>query len=163
MDVGSVLVLNQNYEPLSVCNVRRAVILVLRGKAEIVEAARGRYTEHNVPPSSVIGSFTSAAPAQRCGSRARIFARDGWTCVCGRPARLTLDHVVPRHRGGTPGRTGVGVQGVQPPHEAHPAEARVTLRRASQPRVSIYHVFQYLQHQRWRKFMPGYEAASAAG
>ena len=39
MDVSSVLVLNQNYEPLNVCNVRRALVLVFRGKAEIIEAA----------------------------------------------------------------------------------------------------------------------------
>ena len=37
----SVLVLNQNYEPLNVCSVRRALKLVLLGKAELLEAARG--------------------------------------------------------------------------------------------------------------------------
>ena len=40
MDASSVLVLNQNYEPLNVCNVRRALILVFRGKAEVLESAR---------------------------------------------------------------------------------------------------------------------------
>ena len=39
MDAVSVLVLNQNYEPLNVCNVRRALVLVLRGKAEVLETA----------------------------------------------------------------------------------------------------------------------------
>src|SRR5438034_11451054 len=38
---GTVLVLNQNYEPLNVCNVRRAFVLVDRGKAEIIENGRG--------------------------------------------------------------------------------------------------------------------------
>ena len=37
---SSVLVLNQNYEPLNVCNVRRAMVLVLHGKAEVLETAR---------------------------------------------------------------------------------------------------------------------------
>ncbi|MGE5693605.1 MAG: HNH endonuclease, partial [Candidatus Zixiibacteriota bacterium] len=36
MLTGNVLVLNQNYEPLSVCSVRRAVVLVFMGKAEVV-------------------------------------------------------------------------------------------------------------------------------
>ena len=40
MDSTAVLVLNQNYEPLNVCNVRRAMVLVLRGKAEVLETAR---------------------------------------------------------------------------------------------------------------------------
>jgi hypothetical protein len=47
-----------------------------------------------------------------------------------------------------------------------PQEARMHLfREPAAPRVSIYHAFfQYLSHQEeWRKFVPGYEAASAAG
>ena len=49
MDPVSVLVLNQNYEPLNVCNVRRALVLVLRGKAEVLETADGHFTVHVTP------------------------------------------------------------------------------------------------------------------
>ena len=101
-----VLILNQNYEPLHVCHVRRAILLILNGKAEVVE--------NN---SSVIhsASFTMISPSVvRLGrlvrrprpvpnlTRRRVFIRDGYTCqYCGRQVRdLTLDHVIPRHRGG---------------------------------------------------------------
>jgi hypothetical protein len=49
----SVLVLNQNYEPLSICSVRRALLLILRGKAEAVEklglVIRSVSQDHSVP------------------------------------------------------------------------------------------------------------------
>ena len=175
MDGGSVLVLNQNYEPLNVCNVRRAVVLVLRGKAEILESSRGvlRTAREAFPLPSVIRLFhliRRPRPKVRL-TRKEIFARDNWTCVyCGRATRdLTLDHVVPRHRGGEhtwenlvsackacnhrkAGRT---------PREAH----MVMGREPGAPRVSIYYTFfQYLGNQHaWRKFVPGYESVSAAG
>ncbi|MCC7088551.1 MAG: HNH endonuclease, partial [Dehalococcoidia bacterium] len=106
MDPSSVLVLNQNYEPLNVCNVRRALILVLRGKAEIIESARSVF--HTARATFVLPSVIRLVhmikrprPKVRL-TRKEIFARDGWQCVyCGRATRdLTLDHVVPRHRGG---------------------------------------------------------------
>ena len=53
---GAVLVLNQNYEPLNVCNVRRAILLVFDGKAEILEA-NGRVVKsatRTFPAPSVI-------------------------------------------------------------------------------------------------------------
>ena len=106
MDAASVLVLNQNYEPLNVCNVRRALILVLRGKAEVIESARSVF--HTARATFVLPSVIRLVhmikrprPKVRL-SRKEIFARDGWRCVyCGRVTRdLTLDHVLPRHRGG---------------------------------------------------------------
>lgn len=175
MDVGSVLVLNQNYEPLNVCNVRRAVILVLRGKAEIVEAARGALhtASTTFPMPSVIRLFhliRRPRPKVRL-TRKEIFARDGWTCVyCGRQGKeLTLDHVVPRHRGGEHTWENLVSACKACNHRKAgrtPAEARMALHaEPAVPRVSIYYTFfQYLNHQQeWRKFVPGYEAASAAG
>jgi 5-methylcytosine-specific restriction endonuclease McrA len=101
-----VLVLNASYEPLNVCTVRRAHVLVYKGKAEIVE-------EHDVPLRSATSTFTRPhvirllhyirvpRSVQRKISRRALFARDGWRCVyCGSAGRLTLDHVVPRSRGG---------------------------------------------------------------
>jgi 5-methylcytosine-specific restriction endonuclease McrA len=101
-----VLVLNASYEPLNVCTVRRAHVLVFKGKAEIVE-------EHDLPLRSATTTFTRPhvirllqyirvpRSVQRKISRRALFARDGWRCVyCGSTGRLTLDHVVPRSRGG---------------------------------------------------------------
>jgi 5-methylcytosine-specific restriction endonuclease McrA len=102
-----VLVLNASFEPLNVCSLRRAHVLVYKGKAEVVE-------ELDRPLCSATASFPwphvirllsyVRVPriVQRKISRRALFARDGWRCVyCGTASgRLTLDHVIPRSRGG---------------------------------------------------------------
>jgi 5-methylcytosine-specific restriction endonuclease McrA len=175
MDSVNVLVLNQNYEPLNVCNVRRAVVLVLRGKAEIIEnTARAIRTATTTVfmPSVIRLVHMVRRPRPRVRlTRKEIFARDGWACAyCGRQTRdLTLDHVVPRHRGGA--HTWENLVSACKPCNHHkaghtPAEAHMLLRRQpAVPRVSIYYpFFQYLNtRETWRKFVPGYdEVASAA-
>ena len=102
-----VLVLNQNYEPLNVCNVRRAVVLLGRSRAELLVNGRGEI--HTIraafPAPSVIRlmALVRRPLLQRRLSRREIFARDRHTCqYCGREAKnLTLDHVTPRFRGGS--------------------------------------------------------------
>jgi hypothetical protein len=87
-----VLVLNHNYEPLSVCNVRKAVILLFLGKAELIEASDGR-SLHSVSmampfPSIVRLSIYVRIPFKKIVlSRKNILRRDG-------------HHVIPRARGG---------------------------------------------------------------
>ncbi|MBI4297740.1 MAG: HNH endonuclease [Chloroflexi bacterium] len=104
---SQVLVLNQNYEPLNVCRVRRAVVLVWQGKAEVLENGRGeiRGISLSLTIPSVIRLFhlIRRPRPQRRLTRRDIFLRDGYTCqYCGRKGReLTLDHVIPRHRGGS--------------------------------------------------------------
>ena len=102
-----VLVLNASYEPLNVTTVRRAHVLVFKGKAEVLE-------EHETPLHSATDTFARPhvirlvqyvkvpRAVQRKISRRALFARDGWRCMyCGTTnGRLTLDHVVPRSRGG---------------------------------------------------------------
>src|SRR5579884_1649076 len=101
-----VLVLNQNYEPINVCNARRAFVLLHRGKAEVLEHGAGqlRSPSHSYPLPSVIRLMylvKRPRPQMRL-TRREVFVRDRYTCqYCGRQAReLTLDHVFPRHRGG---------------------------------------------------------------
>jgi len=103
-----VLVLNASYEPLNVCTVRRAHVLVFKGKAEVIERLDQplRSSSTSFPWPHVIRLVTYVRvprAVQRKISRRALFARDGWRCVyCGTTAgRLTLDHVVPRSRGGT--------------------------------------------------------------
>ncbi len=101
-----VLVLNASYEPLNVCSLRRAHVLVFKGKAEVVE-------ELNRPLRSASDTFKwphvirllhyvrVPRSVRRKISRRVLFARDGWRCqYCGSVGKLTLDHVVPRSRGG---------------------------------------------------------------
>ena len=84
-----VLVLNQNYEPLNVCNVRRAIVLVIDGKAEILEehAASVCSTSRIFASPSVIRLvYMIRRPRPRVKlTRREVFIRDNYTCqYCGR-------------------------------------------------------------------------------
>jgi 5-methylcytosine-specific restriction endonuclease McrA len=101
-----VLVLNQSCEPLALCRARRAVVLILEGKAEMMENGLGLvHTVHEtLPLPSVIrlARMVRRPRHRRRMTRFEIFNRDKYTCqYCGvRSRELTLDHVVPRYRGG---------------------------------------------------------------
>ena len=105
---GRVLVLNASFEPINVCTVRRAAVLILKERAEILE--QGDWALH-------AESFTLARPVvirllsyvriprdahRRKITRRAVFARDRWTCqYCGHErGNLTVDHVIPRSKGG---------------------------------------------------------------
>jgi 5-methylcytosine-specific restriction endonuclease McrA len=103
-----VLVLNASYEPINICGARRALVLVLKGVAKteeehgaILHAAR-----LHIPMPSVIRllEYRRIPHQTRALSRKNILLRDRNSCqYCGLvlpPAELTLDHVVPRSRGG---------------------------------------------------------------
>jgi len=100
------LVLNQNYEPLNVCSVKRAVVLVFRGKAEVLEIGdeplRGVGDARFETPSVIrLQSYVRRPMPQPRLTRREVFARDGNRCqYCGVRSDLTIDHVKPRHRGG---------------------------------------------------------------
>jgi 5-methylcytosine-specific restriction endonuclease McrA len=105
--VHQVLVLNASFEPLNVCSLRRAHVLVFKGKAEVVEeldrplcSAAARFPWPHV--IRLLSYVRVPRIVQRKISRRALFARDGWRCVyCGTASgRLTLDHVIPRSRGG---------------------------------------------------------------
>jgi 5-methylcytosine-specific restriction endonuclease McrA len=104
-----VLVLNATYEPMSVVSVRRAVLLLLKEKAEIVEAAEAylRSARIQLPVPLVIRLVCYVRIPHRLllpVSRRTVLARDQYTCqYCGTQpgrAQLTMDHVIPRSRGG---------------------------------------------------------------
>lgn len=103
---GQVLVLNQNYEPLNITSMRRAVSLLHLGKAEVVEQFDSRVrtvTRSFAAPSVVRLSYYVRRPLTELRvSRRGVFARDEHTCCyCGAAdVPLTLDHVVPVSRGG---------------------------------------------------------------
>jgi 5-methylcytosine-specific restriction endonuclease McrA len=101
-----VLVLNQNYEPLNVCHTRRAVVLILGGKAEIVVNSRGYIltpTMKVARPSVIRLAQQVRRPRPRLTlTRRAVFRRDNFTCqYCGiQSNHLTIDHIIPRHRDG---------------------------------------------------------------
>jgi len=103
---GEVLVLNSDYEPLNVCNMRRAIMLVYLGKAEVLHHG-GRtirmYDRHMPSPSVLkLRQHVRRPIPQLRLSRRSVFARDDYQCqYCGQVGRdLTIDHVVPKRLGG---------------------------------------------------------------
>src|ERR1700742_5323638 len=106
-EVGRVLVLNATYEPINVCTVRRAVVLLLKEKAELLE--RGIWELHSESSTlarPVVIRLVSYVNVPRDAHRRKItrralFARDSWTCqYCGSRSNPTVDHVIPRANGG---------------------------------------------------------------
>jgi 5-methylcytosine-specific restriction endonuclease McrA len=103
-----VLVLNATFEPINVCTVRRAAVLVLKARAEILERSeRDLHSESLTMPRPIVIRLTTYVRVPRDAHRRKItrravFARDGWTCqYCGGVrGTLTIDHVIPRSRGG---------------------------------------------------------------
>ncbi len=102
-----VLVLNLNYVPLNICTVRRAVILVGKSKAELLENHRGQLrtvTSLVDVPSVIRLDYMVKKPfLPRKLSKKEVFLRDRFTCqYCGKKSQdLTLDHVVPRRQQGS--------------------------------------------------------------
>lgn len=160
-----VLVLNQDYRPVNICRVRRALILVMRGKAEIVENGRGeiRGASRSFPIPSVIHiSYMVKHPHfPRRLTRTEVFNRDHYVCqYCGKePKDLTLDHVIPRFRGGE--HVWENVVSCCPScnrrKASHtPAEAGMQLlSQPSEPRADGFRVPPYYlrSHLEWQKFL----------
>lgn len=102
---GSVLVLNASYEYLNVTSLRRAIALVVKRKAEIVEAIQGRYiagiqNRYGLPTVVRMLYYIRRPFKEIPVTRKNIVLRDRHTCqYCGK-AGDTVDHVFPRSRGG---------------------------------------------------------------
>ena len=102
-----VLLLNVTYEPLTTVGLRRAVCLVLCGKAEIVHDDAAGTVLHAATVSLATPSVIRLSRYVRVPyrnrvplTRAALMRRDNYKCAyCGRKAE-TIDHVVPRSRGG---------------------------------------------------------------
>jgi 5-methylcytosine-specific restriction endonuclease McrA len=106
-DGGRVLVLNATYEPINVCTVRRAVVLLLKEKAEVIEPSERQLHSANAsitrPAVIRLMSYVRVPrdTHRRKITRRAVFARDDWTCqYCGSRNQLTVDHVIPRSKGG---------------------------------------------------------------
>jgi 5-methylcytosine-specific restriction endonuclease McrA len=105
MTRGSTLVLNATFEPLGIVSSRRALLLVLGEKADVLHATQHSFrSERLVVPEPSVVRLLRYVPAPRTANvpvnRRTVFARDASTCqYCGAAAE-GIDHVVPRSRGG---------------------------------------------------------------
>jgi len=163
-----VLVLNQSYEPLNICRVRRAVVLVYQQKAEMLENGSGfiHTVSREFPVPSVIRLDSMIRRPRRSIrklTRIEVFKRDHYTCqYCGSKTRkLTLDHVIPRYREGQ--HTWENVVSACVPCNRRkagctPQEARMTLtRQPVRPQATGFFEVpaDYPQmRSEWQKYLP---------
>jgi len=103
---GHVLVLNQDYSALTVCSVERAIILMHLQKVHLVEAVSGEYVHSpstRIPWPSIVRlkSYAQVPYKKVMLSRKNVLRRDRNTCqYCGATSNLTIDHILPKSRGG---------------------------------------------------------------
>ena len=101
-----VLVLNANFEPINICNIRRAMGLILTEKATLILNGRGVIHTANcelVKPSVIrLQNMIHRPRPQVRLRRKEVFRRDNYRCqYCGKyTLDLTIDHIYPRHLGG---------------------------------------------------------------
>lgn len=170
-----VLVLNQNYEPLNVCTIKRAIVLVFNHKAEILEArqrvVRSATFEYDAPSVIRLNRFIKRPRVKVKLTRREIFARDNHTCqYCGAVGGdLTVDHVLPRSRGGEHTWTNVVTACRQCNHRKggntlQEARLRLTI-EPREPSAGRYYVIERRARQPyaagWLPFLPGLEASAS--
>jgi 5-methylcytosine-specific restriction endonuclease McrA len=172
---SQVLVLNQNYEPLNICNVRRALVLVIMGKAEVLEmnglVLHTIDQEYRAPSVIRLSALIKRPRPQVKLTRREVFIRDAYTCqYCGVQTRdLTLDHVIPRSRKG-PHTWENLVSACKPCNHRKGGktvqEARMRLlREPYRPHAGTYYTIERkLSHDlrdEWRPFVPGFQPVSS--
>ena len=162
---SSVLVLNLDYQPINVCNVRRAIIMLGKGKAQLLEDGRGEIHTPTLTipiPSIIRLVYLVTRPfAQRKLTKKEIFLRDRYTCqYCGQRSReLTLDHVIPRRQEGAHSWENFASACIPCNRRKAgrtPAEAGMSLlRHPKAPYPSPYYVLHNKTIlEEWRKFIP---------
>lgn len=163
----AVLVLNATYEPLNIVSVQRAIVLLLKEKAEVVEAAQTRLRAEcysiNLP---LVIRLVAFVPVPRHLplplTRRTVIARDLYTCqYCGgQPNKhdLTVDHVIPRSRGGATTWENVVAACAACNHrkgDRTPDEAKMKLlAKPARPRfVAIVLMGEVHGHTTWQKYL----------
>ncbi len=159
-----VLVLNQNYEPLSVCTARRAVILVFLRKAEIIDKyadpVRGVYTLFDRPSIVRLVNYVRIPSKGIMLSRKNILKRDSHQCQYCSTTRgpLTVDHVLPRYLGGADSWENMvcacqrcnNKKGDRLPEEVNMALKR---KPKAPSRIHFIRDFIGIHHQSWRPYL----------
>jgi len=164
--MSKVLVLNASYEPLNITSWRRAVVLLLKGKAERLEYnVRQVYHEFPIPTVIRLLYYVRVPYKEIPLTRRNVLERDRQTCqYCHyKGEQLTLDHVIPRSRGGGDSWENLVAACVRcNVHKGYrtPKEAEMTLHTQPRRPYSSLH-FELVKHTRddlnhqWRKYVIG--------
>ncbi|WP_026167191.1 HNH endonuclease [Balneola vulgaris] len=103
---ANVLVLNQDYQPLSICSIQRSMKLIFLDKAELLhdhptKKLRTTRQQYDYPSVIRLRSYIRIPYSKVVLTRRNIMRRDGFKCqYCGKKSNLTIDHVLPKSRGG---------------------------------------------------------------
>ena len=176
MATHEVLVLNSNYEPLNVCNMRRAVALLMLGKAEVLQHRENpiaTVTGKQRAPSVLKMRYQVRRPMPQLRlSRHSVLARDNYTCqYCGvRGKDLTIDHVVPRWAGGPHTWDNLVAccrrcnlkKADKTPQQAHMKLARKPRRPHFVPYLSLPLYLKAQGREDWQMFLPVFEEFTPA-
>ena len=165
--MAKVLVLNASYEPLNITSWRRAMVMLLKGKAEGLEHDPRRPLRGDLLLPTVIRLYQFVRVPYRPLplTRRNLFQRDGHCCqYCGRSAeRLSVDHVLPRSRGGSDTWENVTTaclpcnvrKGNRTPREAGMTLARPPHRPLSGPGFEMSRLIHAGEHREWAKYLDG--------
>lgn len=159
---GHVLVLNNDYRALSICSVERAIILVLLRKAELVESFPDRFVRapsKRFPWPSVVRlkRYVQVPYKKVMLSRQNVFRRDKYRCqYCGDKRDLTLDHVLPKSRGGRDTWKNL-VTACNPCNnykgDRTPKEADMALKRDPFRPSHVMFLRDYMPHDTWKPYL----------
>jgi len=172
--MSQVLLLNSDYEPLNVCHARRAMALVMLGKAEIIEI-----NDFSIPtthgdidaPSILKMRYHVRRPMPQLRlSRHSILARDRYSCqYCGKKEKeMTLDHVIPKWMGGPESWDNLVAccrKCNLKKADKTPAQAKMKLRATPRrphfiPYISLPEYLKASKREDWTMYLPVFEAFS---
>ncbi len=164
--MGKVLVLNASYEPLNITSWRRAVVLLIKGKAEQLENNdRLIYSDFPLPSVIRLRYYVRVPYKEIPLTRRNVLERDRHSCQYCRykGEQLTLDHVIPRSRGGGDTWENLVTACVRcnvKKGNRTPKEAQMNLRHTPRRPYSSLQ-FELVKHtrgnlnQEWRKYIIG--------
>jgi len=164
----SVLVLNANYEPINVCDLRRAISLIVLDKASLILNGRGVFhtasTTFPIPSVIRLQKMVHRPHPRVKFTRREVFRRDNFICqYCGKQfGALTIDHIVPKHLGGMQSWTNVVTACPSCNHIKGGRRLQDTnmnlIRKPSEPPNSAIYVFGHhlSENAEWKQFLDGW-------
>lgn len=159
-----VLVLNATFEPINVCTVKRAIVLMLKNKASSLECSSRTYHSAAAAiavPNVIKLNYYVRVPRGdvRRVSRRAVLARDSHSCqYCGSRSHLTIDHVVPRSRGGKSSWDNI-VTSCAPCNSRKgdrlPREANMVLKAPPRPPDPLSFIYMAVNeiHRSWHRYL----------
>ncbi len=166
--MSQVLVLNASYEPLNITTWRRALVMMIKGKAESIEEDSTRKVREDIMLPTVIRlrQFVQVPFRELPLTRKHILQRDSHSCqYCGyKGEKLSIDHVIPRSRGGNDSWENVitaclscnVMKGNRTPQEANMPLRKVPRRPLNSLRFEATKLIDSGIHSEWGKYVIGW-------